>query len=65
MVGLKITIYGKKCYVLRKRGYFYRTNSAGYTAKIEEAGRYTLKEAVLHEYAHDEPVTKHKLSQFI
>lgn len=48
-------------YVLLKRGYFYRPNAAGYTDRIAEAGRYSLEEAQLHEYPHDEPVTKQKI----
>lgn len=65
MIGLKIKIWGKRCYVLRKRGMFYRPNATGYTDRIEEAGRYTLEEAKRHEYPHDEPVTKWHISEFL
>ena len=33
-------------YLIRKRGLFYRPNSAGYTNVKDEAGRYTHDEAV-------------------
>lgn len=32
-------------WVIRKRGYFYRPDRAGYTASIAQAGRYTEQEA--------------------
>lgn len=32
-------------WVIRKRGYFYRPDRAGYTGNIYEAGRYTEQEA--------------------
>lgn len=32
-------------WLIRKRGYYYRPNRAGYTASIAEAGRYTEAEA--------------------
>jgi len=65
MVGFKIQIFGSKCYVLRKRGYFYRPNAAGYTNKIEEAGRFTFTEASQREYPYDEPVTKHHIASLV
>lgn len=33
-------------YLIRKGGYYYRPNSQGYTVSKDEAGRYTLKEAI-------------------
>jgi hypothetical protein len=65
MFGVRITIYGRRCWVIRKRGYFYRTRAKGYTDRIEEAGRYTYAEAQRLEYPHDEPVTKHHLREFL
>jgi hypothetical protein len=32
-------------WLIRKRGYYYRPNRAGYTASVAEAGRYTEAEA--------------------
>ncbi|MBH0112689.1 hypothetical protein I5E68_06960 [Novosphingobium sp. YJ-S2-02] len=32
-------------YLIRKGAYFYRPNSQGYTARTDDAGRYTLEEA--------------------
>lgn len=64
MVGLKIQIWGKRCYVLRKRGY-YRPKAQGYASFIQEAGRFTLEEATRREYPHDEPVTKHHIREFL
>jgi hypothetical protein len=65
MLGVRLTIWGRRCYVVRKRGLFYRPNANGYTDRIDEAGRYTFAEAKAHEYPHDEPVTMHHISQFI
>lgn len=65
MLGMRIKFFWRRCYVLRKRGYFYRPNASGYTGRIEEAARYTLKEATRREYPHDDPVTKHHIKEFI
>jgi predicted RNA-binding Zn-ribbon protein involved in translation (DUF1610 family) len=65
MCGIRITIWGRRCYVLRKRGLFYRPKACGYTDRVEEAGRYTFDEAKAHEYLRDEPVTMHHVSHFI
>lgn len=65
MLGVRIRIYGKNCYVLRKRGYFYRPKSCGYTDNIDNAGRYSYEEAKRREYPHDEPVTMHHVSQYL
>jgi len=32
-------------WLIRKRGYYYRPDRAGYTASVDEAGRYTEREA--------------------
>lgn len=64
-LGVRIQIWGRRCYLLQKRGYFYRPNAAGYTSRIEEAGLYTLQEATRREYPYDEPVTKHHIKDFI
>lgn len=45
-------------YGLKKRGLWYRPNAKGYTDRQSEAGRYTLEEAMKHEYPYDERVTK-------
>lgn len=45
------------CYVVIKRGLFYRLGDRGYTSKMSEAGRYTLEEAKAREWRHDEQVT--------
>ncbi|MDE1914723.1 MAG: hypothetical protein KGJ57_17510 [Sphingomonadales bacterium] len=37
-------------YLIRKGGYWYRPNAQGYTCSIEQAGRYTLAEAI--KYSH-------------
>lgn len=65
LVDIQMRIYGKKPYVLKKRGLFYREKAAGYTSDIKEAGRYTLEEARKLEYPHDEPVTKHHMKDFL
>lgn len=38
-------VVGRREYVIRKRGLFYRPNSQGYTSEIIHAGRYTKAEA--------------------
>lgn len=65
MFGVRITIWGRRCYVVRKRGLFYRPKDCGYTDRISEAARYTYAEAKAREYPHDEPVTMHHVGQFI
>mgnify|MGYP001578593818 CR=1 FL=1 len=65
MFGMRIRIWGRRCYVVRKRGMFYRAKANGYTNRIEEAGRYTFAEAKHHEYPHDEPVTMHHIKEFV
>lgn len=37
-----------KEYVIRKGGYFYRPNAEGYTSNANDAGRFSLKQAILH-----------------
>lgn len=52
-------------YVLMRRGYFYRPNAQGYTAKIDEAWRIPLWTAQKHAFSNDpEPVTVHHVSEF-
>ena len=65
MFGIRVNIWGRRCWVIRKRGLFYRPNDQGYTDRIEEAGRYTEWEAVRRVYAWDEPITMHHVSKFI
>lgn len=65
MFGVRIRIWGRRCYVLRKRGSFYKPNDCGYADRVEKAGRYTYSEAKEQEYLHGEPVTMHHLSEFI
>lgn len=48
------------CWVVKKRGYYYRPNAAGYTDRASEAWRIPHSEAKKHEYLRgDEPVTIH------
>lgn len=50
-------------WVVRKGGYFYRPNAAGYTSDILQAGFYDERSAKAH--AHDcEGVTAHPVSEF-
>lgn len=37
-------------YLIRKGGAYYRPNAAGYTNNVDEAGRYTLAEAIRHSH---------------
>ncbi len=37
-------------YLIRKGGAYYRPNAEGYTNNVEEAGRYTLAEAIRHSH---------------
>lgn len=37
-------------YLILKRGLFYRPAAKGYTDSVEEAGRFTLKEAIAHSH---------------
>lgn len=65
MLGFYVTIYGKRCWVLRKRGLYYRPNAQGYTSCFGEAGRFTYEEAKKHEYLYDEPVTMHHVAAYL
>lgn len=65
MFGVRVTIWGRRCFVVRKRGLFYRPNACGYTDRIDEAGRYTFDEAKQHEYLYDERVTVHHVAEFL
>lgn len=49
--------------VIRKRGYFYRPDWKGYTAYINEAGRYDRAVAERHA-ANAEGVTVHEITEF-
>lgn len=50
-----------KMFLLKKRGFWWRPNSAGYTSEIARAGLYTEQEATEREHVngHDDDVTKH------
>jgi hypothetical protein len=37
---------GEQMYLILKRGLYYRPGSKGYTSNRDEAGRYTLQEAI-------------------
>lgn len=37
-------------YLIRKGGAYYRPNAAGYTNNVEEAGRYSLEDAIRHSH---------------
>ena len=39
-----------KEYVIRKGGYFYRPKAEGYTSNANDAGRFSLKQAILHSF---------------
>lgn len=51
-------------WLIKKRGYFYRADKAGYTARLEDAGLYT--EAVAKAEASIEPsvMSAHHISEF-
>ena len=51
-------------YVVRKGGYFYRPNAAGYTVSIFEAGRWPKEEADKYAAGCD-GVTVHRADEFI
>ena len=51
-------------YVVLKRGLFWRPEDKGYTAKIEEAGRYTKEEAESRCHGGEQPVTMALASSF-
>jgi hypothetical protein len=53
-----------KLYVVIKRGLFWRPNDMGYTARIEEAGRYTKEEAEIRCHEVWQPVTMALASSF-
>ena len=53
-----------KLYVVIKRGLFWRPEDKGYTAKIEEAGRYTKDEALSRCHGGGQPVTMALASSF-
>ena len=39
---------GSECFLIEKRGLYYRPKSAGYTGIKRQAGRYTFDEAAVH-----------------
>ena len=41
---------GEPVYFIRKYGLYYRPNAQGYTSNKDEAGRYTLAEAINHSH---------------
>ena len=51
-------------WVIRKRGYFYRPNRAGYTSDIAAAGRYTEADAKAEATLEPEHISAHPLSEF-
>lgn len=70
MFGVRIRVWGRRCYVMRKRGLFYRPMDSGYTDRIVEAGRYTIEEAQQRKYNPPgveacDRVTMHHVSEFI
>jgi hypothetical protein len=53
---IAVNLFGHGQFVgLRKCGYWYRPNAAGYTAFEPDAGRYTLEEAKKHEQLRGQP----------
>lgn len=52
-------------WVIRKRGYFYRPNRAGYTSSIHEAGRYTDSEAKAEAKVEPWRISAHPASEFL
>lgn len=51
-------------WLIRKGGYFYRPNAQGYTASIQEAGRFSEVEARAHAAASSGEVTAHSADDF-
>ena len=51
-------------WLIRKSGYFYRPNRAGYTAHVERAGRYTEAEAKAEARVEPEKISAHHVSEF-
>lgn len=54
-----------KSWVIRKTGYFYRANRAGYTQEISAAGLYTEAEAKAEATVEPGRITAHPLSEFL
>lgn len=65
-IVIKLTFWGSKCYVLLKRGYFYRPGCSGYTMNISEAGRFTFEQAFYQKDPYgEEPVTMEHVSHHL
>ena len=51
-------------WLIKKRGYFYRADKAGYTAKVDEAGLYTEADAKAEARIEPEIMSAHHISEF-
>lgn len=53
-----------KCWLIKKRGYFYRAEKRGYTARVIEAGRYTEADARAEASIEPAVMSAHHISEF-
>jgi hypothetical protein len=51
-------------WLIKKRGYYYRADKAGYTARLEDAGLYTEADAKAEARIEPEVMSAHHISEF-